>query len=98
MRGVLRFAQDDTRILRLTRIPVVEPGLCCIGVSAALPEPSAIAIEELDLPNPLRALPRVELRRDHATGSAMLSRQRLPFPRVNEEHVVLDRSRQRQVR
>src|SRR5690606_39154506 len=47
-------------------IPIVEPRLGRVRVAAHFPEPAALLREELDAAHPLRALPRIELRRDDA--------------------------------
>src|SRR4029078_9701345 len=81
-----------------SRIPIIEPGLGRVGVTAPFPEPALIPIEEFDLANPLRAFPRVEARRDHAARAAVIARERLTFPRVHEEHVLLDGASERKGR
>src|SRR4029453_6205035 len=63
-------------------VSIVKPRLGRVRVTADFPEPFVIAGEELDLPDPLRALPRVELRRDHPAWSAVFERQRFSLPRV----------------
>src|SRR5438045_2824472 len=82
---------------RCLRVAIVEPRLGGVGVAAALPESLAVVIEKLDAPDPLRALPRIQPRRNHAARSAVLARQRLPFPAMHEQHVVIDGARQREV-
>src|SRR6185369_7893532 len=47
------------------RVSIVVPRLRGVRIAAHFPEPFAILREELDLADPLRAFPRVELRRDH---------------------------------
>ena len=85
----------DYSIVR--RIPVVEPGLRGVGVAAHFPESLVILGQELDLADPLRALPGVQLRRDHPARPAVLARQRLALPGVDQQHVVFDRALERQV-
>src|ERR1700752_5536490 len=78
-------------------ISVLKPRLGGVGIPALLPEAEPIVFEELDLADPFRALPRVELRRDHPAGPAMLAGERPSFPRMDEEHVFLDRPREGKV-
>ena len=61
----------------LRRIPIVEPRLRGVRVAAHLPEAFLVLREELDLADPLRALPGVQLRRDHAARAAVFARQHL---------------------
>src|SRR5262245_16755065 len=68
----------------IRRVSVVEPGLRRVGVATDFPESALIVFEEFDLPDPLRALPRIKLGRDHSTRPAVLSRERLSFPRVDQ--------------
>src|SRR5690606_8211934 len=49
----------------LRGIAIVQPGLGGVRVPPFLPEALAVLGEEFDPPDPLRALPRIELRRDH---------------------------------
>src|SRR5438552_6817567 len=79
------------------RVSIVEPRFGSIGVAADLPEPLLVFGQELDLADPLGTLPRIEFRRDHAAGSAVLVRQGPSFPRVDEQDVVFDRPSERQV-
>src|SRR5580700_5834347 len=71
----------------LRGIPIVEPRLGGVRVAAHLPEAPAIGGEKLDLPDPLRAFPRIELRSDHAARPAVLARKRLALPCVNQQHI-----------
>src|SRR5262245_41240732 len=68
-------------------VSVIEPGLGAVRVAADFPETPAVAREEFDLADPLRALPRVELRRDHPHRSAVFPGQRLALPRVHQQDV-----------
>src|SRR5262245_55833008 len=73
-------------------IAVAEPGFGGVRVAAYLPEAFVIVGQKLDLPNPLRALPRVELRRDHAARAAMLAWERTALPRMHQQHIVFNRA------
>src|SRR5262249_12798927 len=75
-----------------------EPGLGGVGVAADFPEAFLIVRQEIDLPDPLGALPRVELRRDHAARPAMFAWKRFTLPRVYEQHIVVYRAHEREVR
>ena len=63
-----------------------------IGITSLLPEARFVTGEEFDFVNPLRALPCVQLRRDHAAWAAVFLRQRRAFPGVHEQHVFFDRA------
>ena len=67
----------------LLRKPIVQPWLRGVRVAAHLPEAFLVFREELDPADPLRALPGVKLRRDHAARAAVFARQRFTFPRVD---------------
>src|SRR5215471_10199420 len=86
------------KIPSIRRVSIIEPRLGRVRVAALLPESAAVVSEKLDLADPLRSLPRIELRGDHPAGAAVLGRQRLALPSVHEQHIVLGRARQRQVR
>src|SRR5439155_19564683 len=75
-----------------------EPGLGAVRVAAHFPETLSILRQELDLTDPFRALPRVELRRDHPAWAAMFARQRFSLPGVHQEDIVFERARKRNVR
>src|SRR5215831_7848330 len=80
------------------RISIVEPWFSRVRIAALLPEASSIVGEELDLADPLGALPRIKARRDHPAGTAVLRRQGRALPGMHQEHIVLGRPRERQVR
>src|SRR5215468_8105461 len=86
------------KIPSIRRVSIVEPRLGRVRVAALLPESAAVVSEKLDLADPLRSLPRIELRGDHPAGAAVLGRQWLALPGMHEQHIVLGRARERQVR
>ena len=94
---VYRFEPKRRLQLLVGRVAIVEPRLRGVRVAADFPEALLVLREELDLADPLRALPRIQLRRDHPARTAVLARQRLALPRVHQQHVVVDRARERQV-
>src|SRR5712691_3177458 len=71
-------------LVLLSRVPIVEPRFRGVRVAPHFPEALLVLREKLDLADPLRPFPRVELRRDHAAGTAVLAGQRLAFPRMRE--------------
>src|SRR5215467_137006 len=58
----------------IRRVAIIKPGLGAVRIAAYFPEALLILGEEFDLTNPFRALPRVQLRRDHSAWSAVLWR------------------------
>src|SRR5687768_9350660 len=63
------------------------PGVAAHVVAAFFPESGLVFGEEADGLDPLRRLPRVELRDDEADGAAVLGRDRLAIVRPREERV-----------
>src|SRR5262245_25393076 len=76
-------------------VPIVKPGLSRVRVPTNLPESLLILRQKLDLPDPFRAFPRIELRRNHADGAAVLAWQRTALPSVHEQHIIVDSATER---
>src|SRR6185312_7801458 len=85
-------------LLLFGRVAIVKPGLGGVGIPADFPETFLIFRKKLDLANPLRALPGVELGRDHPAWSAVLARERCSLPRMHQQHVVFHRAGEWKVR
>src|SRR4030095_509408 len=74
------------------------PGIGIVVIAVALPEAELIVVEELQSPDPLRALPEIALRHEQAERIAMLRLERLAVEGGGEEHVVVVEDREGQVR
>src|ERR1700730_3059532 len=55
-------------------VAIIEPRLGSVRIAADFPESLVVIREEFDLPDPLRALPGVELRCDHPARTPVLAR------------------------
>src|SRR5438552_8851932 len=74
------------------------PGVAAVVVAVALPEAGLVRRRELDAAQPLRALPRVELGDHQARGGPVLRRERRAVRPDRDEHVVVLRRLDRDVR
>ena len=59
---------------------ILRPRIGRVGVAAHFPEAEDVAVDELDVADELRPLPRVAFGQDDARGAAMLLRERLAVP------------------
>src|SRR4051794_9777323 len=58
--------------LRFVGKPIVSPRICRIRVSAQLPKPQNISIQEGDLPDELRPFPGIPLRNNHPDRATVI--------------------------
>src|SRR5215471_17515381 len=82
----------------LSAITLLRPGIAAHVVAAHFPKPGSVLGHECDLPDPLRALPEIELRHHGTYGSAVLAGDRLPLPGMCEQHIRFVEVGERQVR
>src|SRR5215471_8748990 len=69
------------------RVAIIKPRFGAVRIAAHFPETLLIAGEKFDLTNPFRALPGVQLGRNHSARPAVFARQRRALPRMHEQHV-----------
>src|SRR5437868_13581026 len=79
---------DESRILP-GREPILLPWIGRVRITANLPKPKYIAVNERYLPNELRPFPRVTLRNNHPHRPAMFLRNRFPIPFMRQDHIVI---------
>src|SRR4051794_22546475 len=73
----------------LVRVALLGPGVRVDVVPPLLPEPAVVRRGELQLPQPLRALPRVALRDHQPQRIAVLRGELLAFVRPGQQDVVI---------
>src|SRR5690606_12652601 len=82
----------------LLAVALLLPRVRVVVVAVALPEAEPVLAQELEPPDPLRALPEVAPRDDEAQRPAVLELERLAAERVGQEDVVVVEHLARQVR
>src|SRR4029077_4530028 len=81
--------------MSVSPVPLFAPRVTVDVVAVGLPETRNLLLVEPDPANPLRALPEIKVRNEHARGATMLGRQRLAVVLVDDPglavHEVLER-------
>src|SRR5207247_3942024 len=101
-----RLGRDlcDRRDLPLQRVHLVAavallfPRIAPDVIAVRLPEPGTIAIDDAQRPEPLRALPEIEMRHDEPRRTAVIWRQRLAVVLVGDERLSVHRVGEQEIR
>src|SRR6185436_19413944 len=73
-----------TAAMSVPRVPLLAPGVAALVVPELLPEPEVVLDRQREAPDPLRALPEVQVRHQEAGGAAVLGIQRLALVGVGD--------------
>src|SRR5882724_11036610 len=82
----------------LVGVALFFPGISVKVIAVDLPESRRVDVEKLERPDPLGALPEVQLWDDEPAGASVLGSEVSPVVLVGQKHVVAPQVRERDVR